>query len=279
MEVHPTDLVGPFARIANRIGGSRDMLTGVTYRTGVAPALLFEARTGSHAAAPSSLPALEIRARIFPPHATSQMRLRPIGLLLSGIVVASSACSMDATVPTSSLAAPASAAKAAEDGQNESQGQWNDGSRGADRSTYVVTIDPKRPNVLRFGAHRLEIPAGAICADDSGYGLAYFDLGCKSEKDVVTITAVVRSDAHGIPHIDLLPRLRFSPERIVTLTLWVPDISRISPTSSILYCPTSAVTDCIDEAQLDSSLATHVDDPSSTVFRRIKHFSGYFISE
>jgi hypothetical protein len=255
------------------------MLTGVTYRTGVAPALLFEGLTGSRPAAPFSPSPPDMRARPIPPNATSPMRFRPIGVLLSGVVVASSACSMDATAPSSSLAAPASAAKAAGAKQNDFQGQWSDESPATDRSTYVVTIDPRRPNTLRFGPHRLEIPAGAICADGSDYGLAYFDQDCKSERDFVTITAVLRSSAGGIPRIDLLPQLRFNPDRIVTLTLSVPDISLVAPTPSILYCPTLSAEGCIDEAQRDSSLATHVDERTSTVFRRIKHFSGYFLSE
>ena len=186
---------------------------------------------------------------------------------------------MDATAPSSSLAIPTSAAQAASARPNDFRGPWSDDPRGTDGSTYVVTIDPKRPNTLHFGAHRLEIPAGAVCADGSDYGLAYFDQSCKREKDFVTITAVVRSSAAGIPRIDLLPQLRFSPDRVVTLTLSVPDISLVVPTSSILYCPTLSAQGCVDEARFDSSLVTHVDERTSTVFRRIRHFSGYFISE
>jgi hypothetical protein len=33
----------------------------------------------------------------------------------------------------------------------------------------------------------------------------------------------------------------------------------------------------VDEAQLDPTLVTQVDAASNTVFRRIKHFSGYFV--
>jgi hypothetical protein len=74
-----------------------------------------------------------------------------------------------------------------------------------------------------------------------------------------------------------MPAMRFNPKDTVTLTLRVPDISAASSRSNILYCPTQSADACIDEAALDPSLATHVDRRASTLFRRIKHFSGYFI--
>jgi hypothetical protein len=39
-QVHTTDLVGPFGRIVDAVTGSKDSLTGVIYRTRLAPALL-----------------------------------------------------------------------------------------------------------------------------------------------------------------------------------------------------------------------------------------------
>jgi hypothetical protein len=205
------------------------------------------------------------------------MRFRPLGLLVSGLVVASSACSMDATAP-SSLAAPQAAAMA-RGGQGAGVNSVPVGDRFADATatTYTVTIDPRRRNVLHFGPHTLDIPAKAICSPASGYGLSKFDLSCRGEKQPVTITAVVRSTASGIPRIDLMPELRFSPKRTVTLSLYVPTLTPGESFGRILYCATQTMERCVDEAQLDPELATHADYRTSTLFRRIKHFSGYFV--
>jgi hypothetical protein len=204
------------------------------------------------------------------------MRARPLGLLLSGVVVASSACSMDATAPSSPMAAPAPAVRAT---GNYSGGGSDDHFPTAGAVTYVVTVDPQRSNLLHFGGHTLKIPANAICNENAGYGVESFDLGCKAEKDPVTITAIVRASESGIPRIDLLPQLRFSPKRAVTLSLRVPDLQSIGPSPTILYCSTASTDLCIDESVLDPTLATHADVRASTLFRRIKHFSGYFVQE
>jgi hypothetical protein len=210
------------------------------------------------------------------------MRFRPIGLLLSGIVVASSACSMDATAPASTAPSIAAAREPATWSGNASSKARSrllpsrvDGK--AEEATYVVTIDPQRAQVLRFGDYTLELPGNAICDQESGYGLDVFDLDCRAEKDRVTITAIVSSSANGVPRIDLLPEMRFSPKRVVTLSLFVANAPTLASSPRILYCPTTTTAQCIDEAQLDPTLATRMDTATSTVFRRIKHFSGYFV--
>lgn len=200
------------------------------------------------------------------------MRFPSIGLLLSGVVVASSACSSDVTAPAS-LAAPASAVMA----KGTKADEWQDGPRSGSPVVYTTTIDPRRRNVLHFGPHTLDVGEKAICDAPSGYGIALFDQACRSEKSRVTITAVVRTSAGGMPRIDLLPEIRFSPTSVVTLTLHVegPTFEMTQP--RILYCPNASATVCIDEAVLDPTLATFVDARSHTVFRRIKHFSGYYL--
>jgi hypothetical protein len=210
------------------------------------------------------------------------MRFRPIGLLLSGIVVASSACSMDATAPASvAPSIDAARARAIRSGSASSTPESRSlrsptGGKGK-TDTYVVTIDPRRPHVLRFGDYSLDLPGNAICGRQSGYGLELFDVDCRPAKTPVTITAVVSSTENGIPRIDLLPEMRFSPSRVVTLSLFVADAPTLASSPRILYCPTTSGAECIDEAQLDPTLATQFDAVTSTVFRRIKHFSGYFV--
>jgi hypothetical protein len=207
------------------------------------------------------------------------MRFRPIGLLLSGVVVASSACSVDATAPLP-LASPASAAFARGTGKevvDAPPAPTEDRFASAPQTTYTVTIDPSRPNLLRFGPHSLDIPANAICSEASESGTESFGAGCKQARASITITAVVRATSSGIPRIDFSPALRFNRRRAVTLHLYVPDPSAQALTGRILYCPTATMDGCVDEAANDPSLETHIDYRESTLFRRIKHFSGYFV--
>jgi hypothetical protein len=205
------------------------------------------------------------------------MRFRPILLMLSGVVVASSACSMDATAPTSQMA-PRTEIDAAKGRPGETfftpRPDPFSSSAGV---TYTVTINPQTTNVLRFGAHTLIIPGRAICAAGSGYGSEYFDQDCKTEKRPVTITALVRATDDSVPRIDFTPQLRFSPRESVWLMLRVPTLTPGSPIGNILYCATATTVTCVDEAAVDPELRTFPDYINHTLFRRIKHFSGYFV--
>lgn len=251
------------------------MLTGVIHRTGVALALLSD-RAQLPLAVSMAHPISSLS-----PSLPCMMRLRPFGLLLSG-VVASSACSMDATAPPT-LGPSAAVARASETrspgGRSDANNPFQPATAGALEvtSTYVVTVYPQRPNVLRFGPFTVDLPANAICDQGSGYGLDVFDLDCKAEKNSVRITALVRSMAGGAPRIDFMPEMRFSPKRVVTLVQSMADAPMPASSPRLLYCATVLQTACVDEAALDPTLVTEVDVASRTVFRRIKHFSGYFV--
>lgn len=253
------------------------MLTGVMYRTCMAPALPFEARTPAFGSTHVIRAPRGSRDRILTPFAADPMRFRPIFLLLSGVVVASSACSMDATAPTSQMA-PSSEANAARGRPGEAFfAPRPDPFSSSIGVTYTVTINPQMTNVLRFGAHTLIIPGRAICTANAGYGLDVFDEDCKTEKKPVTITALVRATADSMPRIDFMPRLRFSPRESVMLMLHVPNLTPGSPIGTILYCATATTVTCVDEAAVDPELQTFPDYITHTLFRRIKHFSGYFV--
>jgi hypothetical protein len=208
------------------------------------------------------------------------MRPRLLVLALFGALVASSACAIDATAP-SRLATPESAV--ASRGQEDS-GRSDDeqGSGGSGVSIYKLRIDPTHPNLLHFGRHTLSLPANAICSvQTSDFGLALFDEPCPSETRRVAITATVTNDIQGHPRIDFLPNLRFSPQKEVILSLYVGHATAKSiATWRIFYCPTPGTTvGCSDESLVDASLVTHVDVPRGMIFRRIKHFTGYFVQE
>jgi opacity protein-like surface antigen len=201
------------------------------------------------------------------------MRNRLLALTLSGVLVASSACS-DATAP-SSLTAPGGAA-----GYHGAQlGQHDDGWSG--QTAFQVTIDPRRNNELHFGSYTLSLPADAVCRlHNSGYGMSSFDEPCQPEKRPVAISARLRQDAQGRQRIDLQPEMRFNPATTVVLSMYVGQAALLSAESwRILFCPVSDPQGCVDESLLDPSLTTRIDFTRGTIYRRIKHFSGYLAAE
>jgi len=203
------------------------------------------------------------------------MRLRYLLLAMSGVVVASSACSVDATAPLP-LAAPGSAGLSK--GQSPTSGK---DTVDDDSSTYTFRIDPRRDNNLQFGAHSLWLPAYTVCDPaTSGYGMGTWDLACSPLTTSITITAKVRGASGGLPRVDFQPALRFNPYHAAFLTFAVKGKqAKAAAAMGILYCPTSSTKDCVDEAVSDPTLATVVDRPQQMVYRRIKHFSGYLVAE
>jgi hypothetical protein len=201
------------------------------------------------------------------------MRLRLPVLLLSGVVVASSACSDGAT--TSPLTTPESAGFS-----RSSNTSGPSGARLVDEQTqtYTFSIDPTRRNHLEFGPHSLDLPANAVCVGDSGYGPAWWDAPCVTSTSRTTITVVVTNPPKGLPRIDLQPEIRFSPRTTVELELYVKNMPKSMATYSVLYCASPTAV-CVDESLNDSTLASQYDRSLQEVIRRIKHFSGYLVAE
>jgi hypothetical protein len=199
------------------------------------------------------------------------MRLRYLLLAMSGVVVASSACSTDATAPLP-LAAPESA------GLSKGAAKPQDTS---DDDSYSFTIDPRRDNYLTFGEHSLWLPANTVCDPaTSSYGIGTWDSPCATLKTNITITAKVRSASGGLPRVDFEPALRFNPNRDAYLTFFEKGkMAKDAADMRILFCPSSASKECVDEALLDPTLETVLDRPMKMVYRRIKHFSGYLVAE
>lgn len=200
------------------------------------------------------------------------MRLRYLLLAMSGVVVASSACSTDATSPLP-LAAPESAGL--------SRGAAKPAADSVNDRDYTFRIDPRRDNYLTFGDHSLWLPANSVCDPaTSSYGMGTWNDACSPLTTSITITAKVRSASGGLPRVDFEPMLRFNPTRAAYLTLSVRGKqAKEAAEMRILYCPTSASKECVDEASLDPSLETVLDRPAKMVYRRIKHFSGYLVAE
>jgi hypothetical protein len=230
-------------------------------------------------------------------------RIRILAALVGGgIVVASSACSVDSVAPTSaprSLSPSVRASAASGPSQAgsltvASSQTFPDMSRDG---TYNVDVDPTVDNVLTFGNSRLEVPAGSMCAvGSSSYGPAYWDTPCAPQTHAVTLSITVNSTSGAGASVDFNPALRFSPLSKVVLTLSAPSVSQQDAKNwLILYCPSSTSTTsgkgsggsgggkdankCVNEALTDKDLQTFVDYDLKQLFRRIKHFSLYTVSD
>jgi hypothetical protein len=148
---------------------------------------------------------------------------------------------------------------------------------GVSDGTYTFTIDPSVDQSLSFGASHLDIPANAVCElSSSSYGPDSWNDACTPESTSFTITAVVKNAATSHPSVEFQPALRFSPDKNVSLFLYVTDQATLDASRVMKYCNASG---CVDESLVDPSLQSNVDTTNNVVFRRIKHFSGYVVAE
>jgi len=172
------------------------------------------------------------------------------------------ACAGDSTSPSASKLAPTIATKAL---------------LGAVDGVYTFTVDPSSNQTISFGKSYISFPAGSICAlATSGYGASYWNAPCTAESGPVTITATVRNALTNNPSVDFEPAMRFNPATTVQLYLYVTDAATLSNMTVMKYC---SLLGCVDESIGDASLQTTVNASAGLVFRRIKHFSGYTVSE
>lgn len=212
------------------------------------------------------------------------IRNRILAFAVSGVVVASSvACSVDSSIAPSLSAGGVAASRAPTEGVLiGNPGRGNKPRLGAgDSIEKTFTIDPTQSNTLQIGLHTLTIPAHAVCAlATSGYGIDLWNAACTPETAPVTITAKAHGSASGYPRVDFEPALRFNPQTVVMLSMFMKHATTTEAISwKILYCPTSESIGCYDESLLDSSLVTTADWHNNRLLRRIKHFSGYMVAE
>ena len=216
-------------------------------------------------------------------------RFRILAVLLGGgIVVASSACnvsSLDKSVAPSrvtttqrtSTFVPTAAQKAL---------------IGVTDGTYRVTFDPKQNQVFSLGPNRLEIPAYAVCAlGVTSYGATFWNAPCAPQTAPVQLTVTVKNAASDNPSVDFQPAMRFSPDKVVQIFFYVPNVSQTDAKNWVItYCPnagsgsiststsgsgSSGSGGCVNEALADPDLQTFVDYNANVLFRRLKHFSRY----
>ena len=149
---------------------------------------------------------------------------------------------------------------------------------GAEDKTYTFVVDPNRSQTLSFGKSHLDLPANSICdIAKSEYGPAYWNSPCHLAKWTVMITATIRNAHTSNPRVDFEPALRFNPNTNVNLSLFVSDTETLNNVLVVKYC--TSTSHCVDESLTDASLVTTVNKSLQEVSRRIKHFSGYVVSE
>jgi hypothetical protein len=140
-------------------------------------------------------------------------------------------------------------------------------------------LDPSKGGTFRIGKlHSIEFERDAVCDPRrSTYGVGEWDKPCAPLRRRITITVESRFGEGGHPHVKFEPELRFAPGRTVTLSLFDSQLE-LDDSYKILYCG-SGISDgsCIDESLSDASLATYRDPRGHFLYRRIKHFSAFYV--
>jgi len=222
------------------------------------------------------------RAGYLPPWSTTTMR-RSLPLVLTG------ATALLAVACRDSALAPA---RSPEDARSASSAPTL-GRHGRSDITVLGTIDiSPEGGTYRIGSFDLSVPARAVCDPRiSRYGRSYWNADCVPANRTIRVTAVAVT-RRGETTVDFQPDLRFRPEAgwVTISTDAFSDVLRsdavrqLSPRSgyfeslSILYVPSASRTRVNEFRELsDPTLVTHIDLVSGRVWRRIKHFSGYFV--
>jgi hypothetical protein len=215
-------------------------------------------------------------------------------ILGGGIVVASSACSVDGITPVSeqqSLTPNAPLLSATGVNTNGTTASMELG--GLADGTYTFAINPQVDQVVTLGQNRVVLPANSVCAiGTSGYASSLWDNGCNPQKKAFNLKVTVAGSGTDNAGVDFQPAMRFNPTKTVTMYMYVPSLDPATPYSwTIFYCPTpdgkpgrSLGTaqmrqdpNCVDESLTDPSLKVGADYPNHLLFRRLKHFSAYQI--
>jgi hypothetical protein len=185
------------------------------------------------------------------------------------------ACGRDATSPS---AAPV-ATKAIQAKAMPAPEYANKALIGVPDGVYAVTFNPTQNQSFWLGQNHLDIPAYSVCNMlTSGYGAAYWDKPCTPQTLPVTLTVVIKNSQSSHPQVDFFPAMRFSPSKNVQLYMYAPNVSATDAKNWwMFYCNDAG--SCVDESISDTSLQTYIDYSANTLFRRVKHFSGYVVAE
>jgi hypothetical protein len=212
----------------------------------------------------------------------SMLVRRSSALLMA--LVAASACS-DATSAPRTAARPAFDVQALQPlqarvgpGPADSRGPR---ARDAEDNTLTFTVDPNVSRTYAFGQNWIYFPAQSICdPTTSGYGSTVWDAPCSAVTRPIEVT-VHWSNKGGYAYANFTPALRFVPAdsrtytRRVVLSLHTEKKLHELDAYSILY---NTGDGWVDESLTDPTLRAWLDPLHDSVYRRVKHFSGYMVA-
>jgi hypothetical protein len=215
-------------------------------------------------------------------HVSTLVR-RSVALLIA--VAAASACS-DATNAPRLAERPAFDVQSLQPlatragGPRDTQG--GPGATNLDSNTTTLTIDPNVSRTYAFGENWIYFPAHSICDPaTSGYGPSLWDARCTPVDKPVSVTVHWSSKGgYGFAHFS--PELRFVPADARSVLHWVVlslhSQKRLHDLSaySILYKYDGGT--WVDESLTDPTLRAWLDPLHNSVYRRVKHFSGYMVA-
>lgn len=150
---------------------------------------------------------------------------------------------------------------------------------------FVIPASGGSINLL--DAYTLSFPAGSVCdpnAEDTqiGYANKTWDADCTPATEDIAVTAVLKF-SNGKLYVDFQKSLRFVPTKRVILSTtvmagqvqWQNDIGDTDGWT--IQYTTGIDAEGVTDARTDASVRTVVVGSTGKIFRRIKHFSGYFI--
>lgn len=152
-----------------------------------------------------------------------------------------------------------------------------------DRESAQFIVTPSG-GVFTLGRHSIYFPPNVICDPNrSSYRPGDWDAPCRVSRRPVRIHATIVEDSDQSA-IRFSPDLRFAPSadesRWVWLFMRIPRRGRMSDPSQyrILWSP-GGNHPAVDESLTDPTLRTFFSRRDQLVYRRIKHFSGYQVSD
>ena len=199
---------------------------------------------------------------------------------LLAVLAVATACSDAPMAPRASQERPAFDVQALQ--PMDSRGGVGGGLSQGDSNVAVLTIDPNTSRTYAFGQNWIHFPAHSICDPaTSGYGIGLWDTPCTAATQPVQVT-VKWTGRGGYAFAVFSPELRFVPadarngSRWVILSLHSQRKLHDLDAYSILY--DAGGNDWIDESLTDPTLRARLDPLHNSVYRRVKHFSGYMVA-
>jgi hypothetical protein len=146
--------------------------------------------------------------------------------------------------------------------------------------TATFVVNPNETRSYSFGPHSVYIPAHAICdPQTAGYAEELWDSPCTALRDPITVT-VHWDGSGGHSAVTFEPDLRFAPSSSMMKWVWLTlhDKKQISDQLNYAILWQSPLQGWVDESATDATLKAYVSKGDNTVYRRLKHFSGYLVA-